>query len=177
MQAVNRFRAVSCRNKIFVLGNRFDDLNSNMVAQVYDPELNSWSLFEQPPFFPWYFTLVSYHEKLFFIGGPERAIKTVEVFDFETNTWCSVPDLPHAFVNPEAIVLNDQLIVYNSFANQKTFPAVTWCEEEKLWKSFKELKPFHECLFCTMEDDVQIRSLLRVIRDSEANFEKTPFDF
>ena len=178
MQPVNCYRAVSYREKIFVVGNRFDNFHSYMVAQVYDPELSTWSLFKPPTQYRSHFAFAEYRGKFYVIGGADRVqtIQTVEVFDFETNRWDSVRDLPHAFDDPEAIVINDRLIVYDSYADKNVFPPITWCEEESSWKPVNGSKAFVDYMFCPIEDEEEIGALLRDLRDPAASFERTSFD-
>ena len=178
MQPVNCYRAVSYRKKIFVIGNMFDDFDSYMVAQVYDAELDSWSLFNAPIHYRSDFAFVEHHGKLYIIGGADRTqpIKTVEIFDFLTNSWYSAPDLPYAFDDPEAVILNDSLIVYDSFADGNLLPPITWCEELQSWKPLNRSKTFKEHLFCPIDDEIEIRALLRDLRDPAANFERSPFE-
>ena len=175
MEITNHFRAASCQNKIFVVGSMFDTIHSWMVAQVYDAELDSWSLFESPTDYRLYFTLIEHHETLYFICGGDRTVRTMEVSDILTNTWNSAPELPYAFVDPEAIVINDSLIIYNSYENTNALP-IMWCEEDKSWKQLTGAKPFEEHLFCTIEDEATIQELQRDLRDPATNFERSPFD-
>ena len=178
MQPMICYHAVSYLNKIFVVGNMFNDFDSYMVAQVYDPELNSWSSFDAPNHYRSDFAFVEHHGKLYIIGGADRyrPIKTVEIFDFVKNSWDSAPDLPYAFDDPEVVILNDSLIVYDSFADMNIFTPITWCEKLQSWKPLNKPPTFKEHLFCPINDEVEIRAMLRDLRDPAANFERSPFE-
>ncbi|GBM45725.1 Kelch-like protein 25 [Araneus ventricosus] len=141
------YGAVPLKDQIFTVGCVEED--EVMICQAYDPDKNTWISHPAPNIFRYDFFVTAYHEQVFVIPNyrdPHR--KTVEVYDPHQNTWISLPDLPFHYLYPEAVVVDDKMVVYetNEYNRryQKVDPPVYWDESAHIWRIIDKSSPwFH----------------------------------
>lgn len=118
--AINSSSAVVHNDKIYLVAGRHIDNNSNVSINTfweYDPEQDTWTT--QPNLLDTRGggQAVSYDNKIFAIGGKNEAgsaskeLKTVESFDFQTNTWSYEPSLNIARGSFAALTYNRKIYV------------------------------------------------------------------
>ncbi|GBO27055.1 Kelch-like protein 17 [Araneus ventricosus] len=145
------YGAVTVRDQIYVVGQAevtFDEFTP-LLYQAYDLEKNTWKSLPAPNIYRQGLSLVSFHEKVFAIGGNTREeyLSNVEVYDPLKNTWMGLPDLPFVYISPKAVVVDNKLIVHESNEENKQYqdvsPLVYWDEVAQLWKNIEKSTPWY----------------------------------
>ena len=72
-------------NKIYVTGGMNDTCQTMSSVDCYDPDTNTWSQVANMNIAMCDHSLVSYHVRLYAIGGD--GVDSVEVYDPDNNTW------------------------------------------------------------------------------------------
>ncbi|GBN19883.1 hypothetical protein AVEN_73522-1 [Araneus ventricosus] len=153
------------KNQIFIVGSSYDEGNTVMMCEAYDPEKNTWISLPVPNIFRQYFRLVAYHEQEFLIPANRwsNRPKEIEVYVPNQNTWISHPDLPFLYLNPKGVVVDDKIIVHennkeNRRRYQKVDPPVYWDDSAQIWRFIDKSSPwFHiERYFVLVLDDYRV---------------------
>lgn len=96
-----RLSAIAANGKIYAFGGWADGGLS--VVEAYDPLTDSWSTKSNMPISRWVDgnEVIENNGKIYFVGGCTgdyncTMLSRVDVYDVETDTWSSLPDLPFA---------------------------------------------------------------------------------
>nr|XP_042903093.1 uncharacterized protein LOC122270310 [Parasteatoda tepidariorum] len=135
MHPMHVSKVVALNNNIYAIG---ESMNLDaMVCQVYHPNNDTWHLIPNPEFYRSDCAVVTFHGKLYLIGGHGRQfdeLRKVEEYNPSKNLWRPLPDLPFLYVEPESIVIKNSLIVFDqSILRNESQKPVFWNNEDQSW--------------------------------------------
>jgi len=132
--------AVVHDGKIYVAGGLRDDNTgtghfgtSTKMFDVYDPATDTWTQMPDMPRERDHFQAVIHNGKLYAVGGREggdagffnQTIAEVDVFDFATNTWSTLPTtLPTPRAAAGTVLIGDEIIVIGGEGNGQAYDTV-----------------------------------------------------
>lgn len=184
LHPVTYFSAISLYGSIFVTGSRSRFAMYQMIAQEYNLLTEVWTVLPDPSVTRFEFALVAYRGMIYAIGGSNGSgmLKDVEVYDPVNSIWHTTTSLPHVYYFPRAVVINDDLIVYDNHLEDRTYlktnPPVKWNAGEERWDIIEESSPLckiYMYYFYTFDDTEGLSAVLSENRDSATIFEKSPF--
>ncbi len=132
---------VTFNNKIYVFGGGGPNFLSLNSCVCYDPASDSWSNLKDMPTKRSGTAAFLVNNKIYIIGGGYKKpngnfefLKTVEIYDPETDTWSTGPDMlqPHDY--PAAALLGDDMYIIGGhhpeacLGGPKTDPGFDFCE-------------------------------------------------
>ncbi|KFM59649.1 Kelch-like protein 10, partial [Stegodyphus mimosarum] len=105
--------AVGAENVICAVGASRNPEDFQMIAQVYNPDKDTWALINGPNIYRENFALVSLRDKIYILGGSNNGkyLRSVEEYDTEEDTWKLFVDLPFPYYSPKAIIYKDTILV------------------------------------------------------------------
>lgn len=99
------------------------------------------------------------------------------------NQWEKLPALPFPYELPQAIKLQNKLLVYadclDGFINTFRFSPCVWNDEAETWDVQMSSSPFyniHMYAVCCIDDSDLLPKLCKENKDSATVWRKTPFD-
>jgi len=122
--------AVLNQSQIWLAGGLLSADQATNKTEYFDPTLHTWALGPPLPFLVHHAMLVSYHGKLWLIGGflPQgtnmeaAASDQVLILDPATGRWVKGPPLHHARAAAAAVVVGNQIVVVGGRTGGR-FPA------------------------------------------------------
>ncbi|XP_035206039.1 kelch-like protein 12 [Stegodyphus dumicola] len=178
MLPMNSGFAIGAENVIYAVGVIQNGRDFEMIAQVYDPEQDTWSLINAPNIYRNNFALVSLRGKVYILGGTDNGeyLRSVEEYDTEEDIWKPFADLPFPYYSPKATIFKDMVLVYDdvSQGNYSPYPPSYWDEKSQNWQ-LSGLVSLSMYKFCAIKDEHAIKNLVRKNNDSGINWKKSPF--
>ncbi|XP_035206051.1 kelch-like protein 10 [Stegodyphus dumicola] len=170
--------AIGAENVIYAVGSSRNPEGFQMIAQVYNPEQDIWSLINAPNIYRKHFALVSLRGKIYILGGSNNGeyLRSVEEYDTEEDTWKHFADLPFPYYSPKATIYKDMILVYDDVlqGNYSPYPPSFWDEKSQNWQ-LSGLVSLSMYKFCAIKDEDTIQNLVRKNNDSDINWKKSPF--
>ena len=132
---------VSYQDKLYIFGGGGPDFQSHNNCVCYDPQSDSWQTLADMPTKRSGTAAFLIENKIYVIGGGFKKtdgnfqfLKTVEVYDPQTNSWSSAPDMlqPHDY--PAASVVDNTIYIIGGhhpeacLGGPKTDPGFDFCE-------------------------------------------------
>jgi len=147
---------VTYKNKLYVFGGGGPDFKSLSSCVCFDPSSNQWNDLADMPTNRSGTAAFLIDDKIYIIGGGYKKpdgnfqfLKTVEVYDPETNTWSTAPDMlqPHDY--PAATIIDKTIYIIGGhhpeacLGGPKTDPGFDFCERwspgEDKWEQVANL--------------------------------------
>ncbi|XP_063807301.1 kelch-like protein 35 isoform X2 [Pseudophryne corroboree] len=91
LEAVSSAAAVSCMNKLYVIGGATEDCGNTNKVQCYDPEKDTWTFKSTAPFSKRCINAVELDERIYVVGGLLSAIYS---YNPEMDAWSETAPLP-----------------------------------------------------------------------------------
>ncbi|XP_035233755.1 kelch-like protein 28 [Stegodyphus dumicola] len=178
MNHMNCGFAIGAENAIYAVGVMQNDRGFEMIAQVYDPQQDTWSLINAPNIYRNNFALVSLRGKIYILGGTNNGeyLRSVEEYDIEGDTWKPFADLPLPYYSPKATIFKDMILVYDAVSkgNYSPYPPSYWDKKSKNWQLW-DLVSLTMYKFCTIKDEDTIKNFVRKNNDSGIKWKKSHF--
>lgn len=170
---------------LYVIGFPEDSERLEMRALAYNTLNDVWSDIEKPKQFRTNFGIINFRDQLYILGGrtEENSITTsVEKYSAVNNEWENFPSLPFPYELPQAIILQDKLMVFDdcpiSVVHKSRFSPCVWNDENQTWDVEminSPLNQIHMYALCCIEDRDILLALSKENKDYETVWRKTPF--
>ncbi|MEM6766512.1 MAG: malectin domain-containing carbohydrate-binding protein [Bacteroidota bacterium] len=119
-------------NKFYIVGGNTDGHDGGYVSwfDVYDPATGEWTQLQDAPHQRDHFHSVIVDNKLYLSGGRlsgglggvfSPLVAEIDVYDFETNQWSTVSDLPTPRAGTSSVAFNDEIIVVGGEGNGQAY--------------------------------------------------------
>lgn len=182
---INISGAAVISKTLYVIGFPEDSDILEMRALAYNTLTDDWSDIEKPKQFRINFGIINFRDQLYILGGrtEENSITTsVEKYSAVNNEWEEFPPLPFPYELPQAIILQDKLMVFDdcpiSLVDKSRFSPCVWNDEAQAWDVEMISSPFnqiHMYALCCIEDRDILLDLSKENKDSETVWRKSPF--
>ncbi|XP_075054654.1 kelch-like protein 35 isoform X2 [Mixophyes fleayi] len=108
LQAVSSAAAVTCMNRLYVIGGAVEDYGNTDKVQCYDPEENKWTFKTPAPFFQRCINAVEVDGMIYVVGG---LLSTIFSYNPEADTWTEAASLPRALESCGVTVCGGKIYV------------------------------------------------------------------
>lgn len=148
----------------------FNGIECLNTAEIYDPEVNEWSLLPPMLFRRSGVSCIAYNSMIYVLGGFDGTIRlrSVERFDPTTETWSAAPDMLSPRSNFAVEVVDDVIIVIGGFNGIGTTHYVE-CFDKKLneWRHASDMSLNRSALSaCLIQDLTDVSGLIYEQRDA-----------